>query len=137
MNSKKLVIHTQYRENYGAHDWDGEGECPQYWKSKGGDIYVYENVTPKQEAKIAENGIPTLANLINHSNDYSTNHIIDFFVTDAAVVADSWEYDTIHWLEFDHTKKDWFYRIRSEKRIPTNGGVSRRFPLKTEPMKYN
>ncbi len=31
-----LVIDTQYMENYGAHDWDGKGECPQYWKAKGG-----------------------------------------------------------------------------------------------------
>ena len=31
-----LVIRTQYMENYGAHDWDGKGECPQYWKAKGG-----------------------------------------------------------------------------------------------------
>lgn len=31
-----LVIHTQDLENYGAHDWDGEGACPQYWKYKGG-----------------------------------------------------------------------------------------------------
>ena len=36
----RLVIHTQYRENYGAHDWDGKGECPQYWKLKGGSTYV-------------------------------------------------------------------------------------------------
>jgi hypothetical protein len=28
-------------ENYGAHDWDGEGECPQYWKFKGGEDYFY------------------------------------------------------------------------------------------------
>lgn len=32
----RLVVFTQIRENYGAHDWDGVGECPQYWKSKGG-----------------------------------------------------------------------------------------------------
>ena len=31
-----LVVDTQYMENYGAHDWDGIGECPQYWKVKGG-----------------------------------------------------------------------------------------------------
>lgn len=31
-----LVIDTQYMENYGAHDWDGKGKCPQYWKAKGG-----------------------------------------------------------------------------------------------------
>jgi hypothetical protein len=34
-----LVIDTQYMENYGAHDWDGTGECPQYWKAKGGSEY--------------------------------------------------------------------------------------------------
>jgi hypothetical protein len=30
---------TQVQENYGAHDWDGKGECPQYWKFKGGNEY--------------------------------------------------------------------------------------------------
>ena len=39
----KLLITTQIDENYGAHDWDGKGECPQYWKSKGGMDYVVEN----------------------------------------------------------------------------------------------
>lgn len=40
----KLLITTQVLENYGAHDWDGEGECPQYWKAKGGNEYVVLNV---------------------------------------------------------------------------------------------
>ena len=35
----KLHIYTQDQENYGAHDWDGEGECPQYWKFKGGEDF--------------------------------------------------------------------------------------------------
>ena len=34
-----LVIQTQTQENYGAHDWDGVGACPQYWKFKGGSEY--------------------------------------------------------------------------------------------------
>jgi len=38
----KLHIVTQYMENYGAHDWDGQGECPQYWKFKGGEDYFYQ-----------------------------------------------------------------------------------------------
>ena len=38
-----LVVDTQYRENYGAHDWNGEGECPQYWKFKGGSEYKVLN----------------------------------------------------------------------------------------------
>lgn len=37
-----LHIQTQYRENYGAHDWDGNGSCPQYWKNKGGDDYLVD-----------------------------------------------------------------------------------------------
>lgn len=40
----KLLIITQVYENYGAHDWDGEGECPQYWKPKGGSEYVVKNI---------------------------------------------------------------------------------------------
>ena len=36
----KLLITTQVYENYGAHDWDGQGQCPQYWKAKGGNDYV-------------------------------------------------------------------------------------------------
>jgi len=44
----KIVIQTQTRENYGAHDWDGKGECPQYWKFKGGDTFIMEGVTVEQ-----------------------------------------------------------------------------------------
>jgi len=39
----KLLVTTQVYENYGAHDWDGTGECPQYWKAKGGNDYVIKN----------------------------------------------------------------------------------------------
>ena len=39
-----LVIQTQVYENYGAHDWDGTGECPQYWKAKGGHEYKVRNI---------------------------------------------------------------------------------------------
>ena len=46
----KLVIQTQFRENYGAHDWDGKGECPQYWKFKGGSDYVVDGLEREQDA---------------------------------------------------------------------------------------
>ncbi len=36
----------QYKENYGAHDWDGLGLCPQYWKNKGGrSVLIADGVT--------------------------------------------------------------------------------------------
>lgn len=38
-----LVVKTQYMENYGAHDWNGIGVCPQRWKYKGGSEYKIRN----------------------------------------------------------------------------------------------
>ena len=40
----KLVIITQCRENYGAHDWNGKGSVPQYWKNKGGNEYIVDDI---------------------------------------------------------------------------------------------
>lgn len=41
---KDLLIEAQYMENYGAHNWDGQGDCPQHWKCKGGEEYIVTNV---------------------------------------------------------------------------------------------
>tara|TARA_Y100001963_G_C6792407_1_gene456369 strand:+ start:796 stop:1254 length:459 start_codon:yes stop_codon:yes gene_type:complete len=30
-----INIDFEYHENYGAHGWNGKGECPQHWKPKG------------------------------------------------------------------------------------------------------
>ena len=55
----KLHITCQYMENYGAHDWDGKGECPQHWKFKGGEDYFY----PLGDAGRSDEA---LAELVNH-----------------------------------------------------------------------
>jgi hypothetical protein len=69
----KLVIQTQFRENYGAHDWDGKGECPQYWKFKGGDTYVVEvNLQEAQDKSF----YTRVAKCIEHSSDYAEEYII-------------------------------------------------------------
>lgn len=41
---KDLFVEFQYRENYGAHTWDGKGECPQHWKNKGGEELIVTDV---------------------------------------------------------------------------------------------
>ena len=88
----KLVIQTQHKENYGAHDWDGQGECPQYWKFKGGNTYVVEGLTGKMINKIAQHGIPTLSALIEYSNESWEEYILDWEVAeDSAKVCDDWE----------------------------------------------
>lgn len=89
----KLVVYTQYLENYGAHAWDGEGECPQYWKSKGGDTYVVNDLSPMQILAFRERGIISqLYELLEYSNDYAREYILawDFLDNDKPVCTD-WE----------------------------------------------
>ena len=78
----KLIINTQIKENYGAHDWDGEGACPQYWKFKGGNTYVVRGITPAQAMKIGDTGIPTLTKLVEESNEYFQEYILDWEIRD-------------------------------------------------------
>jgi hypothetical protein len=88
----KLAIYTQYAENYGAHDWDGEGECPQYWKMKGGSTFVVENLSVEQARSAIESGIPTLRGLIEYSNHGAREYVMDINVLDNdAEVGEPWE----------------------------------------------
>ena len=88
----KLIIDTQHRENYGAHDWDGTGECLEYWKNKGGSTYVVENLSSAQVSKIRKEGIPTLSKLIERSDEFFQEFILDFtFVDDVATPWDDYE----------------------------------------------
>jgi hypothetical protein len=76
----QLLITTQTQENYGAHDWDGVGACPQYWKFKGGQDYKYDLGSALRNDE-------TLAEIVEHfraeieeDNDYYRNHIIGYQV---------------------------------------------------------
>jgi hypothetical protein len=69
----KLLITTQVYENYGAHDWDGVGECPQYWKAKGGSDYVVKRF--KGDPTTA---VMALREQIEESNEGYRESIIDF-----------------------------------------------------------
>lgn len=91
----KLAIYTQIRENYGAHDWDGEGECPQYWKAKGGHVYVVRDITPEQAIRIGEFGIPKIKSLIEERNDAFEEFIINYSLLDNDdTECESWESPT-------------------------------------------
>jgi hypothetical protein len=69
----KLLITTQVYENYGAHDWDGVGACPQYWKAKGGNDYVVKKF--KGDATTA---VMALRDQIEEDNQGYRESIIDF-----------------------------------------------------------
>jgi hypothetical protein len=84
----KLVIHTQYRENYGAHDWDGQGECPQYWKFKGGETYVMEILDPN----VRPTNIDEIESLITYKDEGSEEYVLDWsFVDPEEKFCDDWE----------------------------------------------
>ena len=75
----KLHIQTQVYENYGAHDWDGEGECPQYWKAKGGNDYMVPKVKNDTEATAA---VMCLREQIEESNYAFRENIIGWNLVD-------------------------------------------------------
>lgn len=74
----KLMIQTQIEENYGAHDWDGEGECPQRWKMKGGNDYAF-NLGPvgRSEEALSEL-VAVLRNQIEEDNIGYREYIIGY-----------------------------------------------------------
>jgi hypothetical protein len=103
----KIVIRTQFMENYGAHDWDGEGACPQRWKAKGGELYVYEGwnwsdaacgaLKPLVEKLIAE---------LSHSDEYSREYVIGWsYEEDDFVVNEGCEWETPVMIQYDAENK--------------------------------
>jgi hypothetical protein len=91
----KLLISTQVYENYGAHDWEGEGECPQYWKAKGGSDYVVKKF--KGDATTA---VMCLRDRIECDNQHIRESIIDF-----RIVADD------YLTEFEQSQLDYEGKI--------------------------
>ena len=78
-----LVIQTQYRENYAAHNENYEhGVDDAYWKFKGGSTYFVTDLTNKQINDIAQHGIPMLTKLIEYSNPASEEYILDWEIRD-------------------------------------------------------
>ena len=94
----KLLITTQNYENYGAHDWDGVGECPQYWKAKGGSDYVVKNFT---DFNNTTETVMALRGQIEENSEYYRSNIIDW-----EVVADD------YLTEFEQMQLDYDGEIR-------------------------
>jgi hypothetical protein len=82
----KLYIQTQDQENYGAHDWDGEGACPQGWKFKGGEDFFIPQFRGGDEA--ATLAVMALRVSIEENTDYFRRTIVGW-----AIVADDFMTD--------------------------------------------
>lgn len=131
----KLVIHTQHKENYGAHDWDGVGECPQYWKFKGGNTYVVRDLSSAHINKIADQGIPTLTKLIESKSEYFEEYILGWEIMDDdarecedwdSVIEFQWKIDRWTCLRVQNNDEFGYMRreilAKSEQWIPLEAG---------------
>lgn len=69
----RFLVVNQIQENYGAHDWDGNGACPQYWKLKGSREYVMQvddNVLSQMTDAQVEWQIDRLVSHVGHDDEY-------------------------------------------------------------------
>jgi hypothetical protein len=86
----KLYIQTQYKENYGAHNWDGEGECPQRWKFKGGIDYMIP-----LPYDMPSKGLIQMITELAAAHVERKNYYCEEYVVSAEVVPD----DFLTWME--------------------------------------
>jgi hypothetical protein len=88
-----LVIQTQVYENYGAHAWEGEGECPQYWKPKGGSEYKVPGVDLNADLQKL---VDTLRPQVEADDHYWREYIISWSV-EADDYLSQFERDQLKW----------------------------------------
>lgn len=98
-----VVISTQQRENYGAHEWNGEGECPQYWKAKFGATYIvegyeaYPDMLADSATGIELDALSKVSDAIEQSDHAFEEYIIGVSVREADKATqcyDEWETPT-------------------------------------------
>lgn len=98
----KIVISTQYRENYGTHEWDGTGECPQYWKFKGGSEYIIEDVEQFVKlndffGKKCEMIVDEIRPKLEHKSEYTEEYVLGWSIEEDSYMS---EFEK-NQLEFD------------------------------------
>ena len=127
----KLVINTQYRENYAAHNEDFvPGISENYWKFKGGSTYVVPNFT--DSVNITE-VMKNLTTLITYGNSGSEEYIIDYNIVDNnEKVCESWETvtqvffntDNVTALKVTDNREDGYMRSEILEKTETWVGTS-------------
>ncbi len=76
----KLFITTQFKENYGAHDWDGTGEYPQYWKFKGGNEFIVEVPGFRFDEEFAKKKAQMIVDSMRHKIEYKSEYSEEYIV---------------------------------------------------------
>lgn len=96
----RVMAYYQYMENYGAHDWDGVGICPQYWKYKGGDDIIVLNGLTLEQALSAVNG--PFARELARQHEYSSNFAINQLMSLMIEHTKEPTWDEVHEAYYEH-----------------------------------
>ena len=85
----KLVIQTQYMENYDVDEVTEEG----YWKFKGGHDYIIDNVDVNNVQSVAAEITP----LIEYDNSMSREYVLE------------WTVESDDWVpQYEKSQKEWY-----------------------------
>jgi hypothetical protein len=88
----KLVLNTQFMENYGAHDYNPALPVPQYWKHKGGDTYVVADIPTTITAESIKALVAEVSPFIEYANDHTEEYITQWCIADNdEVVVEDWD----------------------------------------------
>lgn len=101
-----ITIQTQFKENYGAHAWDGVGECPQYWKFKGGSEYIAGEVSLAEATKgqaFLEAIAEKQASIVAHKDEYSEEYMIDWNIESEDAFNERHDEEAQEWAEMGMT----------------------------------
>jgi|TARA_B100001964_G_C14172924_1_gene572387 hypothetical protein len=92
----KLVIQTQHKENYAAHNEDYvHGVSEPYWKFKGGSTYIVPSYK-FSSAEATQNTVDNLEAMLCFSNECAEESVSAWFIKeDSSRVCEDWETPTI------------------------------------------
>lgn len=76
----KIAITTQHMENYGAHDWNGKGECPQYWKMKGSGKEFVVPISIDKVLELGRAGIQAIVDNVGERYNIATNYSREYVI---------------------------------------------------------
>ena len=87
---QKLVIHTQYRENYAAHnDGYNHGVDQPHWKFKGGTTYVFPNF---QDFNNVNDIVARVTDMITFSHEAAEEYVLNWsIVPQSEKICEDWD----------------------------------------------
>ncbi len=103
----KLIVTTQYRENYGD-------EMNPYWKEKFGSTYVFKNIELDENAKVV--GIEDMESKCEFSNPMAVESVLVWYVASDDEALDVEDYELPSVIYYELVDGEWTgYKINDTR----------------------